>query len=146
MKEVHQRIVSMAFLREAASSSLPPDEKLRVLLRELVGRILDASSWPTRVWAREVLAPSPLLSQIMQEEAQPKFETFSLVIGEISGIAPGDPRMASLVLSVIAPCLTMLVADRTVVTPIQSLFGLPADVLADHFWRFAMAGLRADGS
>ncbi|MDZ5459817.1 TetR/AcrR family transcriptional regulator [Azohydromonas lata] len=144
LREVHQRIVSLAFLRELARSGLPPEEKLRAFLRELMGHVLaDAGNWPMRVWARELLAPSPLWEQFVREEAQPKFELLSAVVSEITGVLPGDARLPALVLGVIAPCLMLLVAGRERATPVQPLFRQDAAVLAEQFWIFALGGLRA---
>ena len=144
LREVHQRIVSLAFLRELARGALPPEEKLRAFLRELVGHVLaDAGNWPMRVWARELLAPSPLWERFVREEAQPKFELLSAVVGEITGLEPGDARLPALVLGVIAPCLMLLVAGRERATPVQPLFRQDAAALAEQFWAFALGGLRA---
>jgi AcrR family transcriptional regulator len=144
LREVHQRIMSLAFLRELAQSALPPGDKLRAFLRELVGHVLlDGENWPIRVWAREVLSPSPLWDQLVREEAQPKFELLSALVGEITGLDAGDARLPGLVLSVIAPCLVLLVAGRERATPVQALFRRDAADLAEQFWLFAMAGLQA---
>jgi AcrR family transcriptional regulator len=142
LQEVQQRVVSMAFLRELAQGTLAPAQKLRVFLRELLGQVLDGEQWPIRVWAREVLAPSPWLDQVLREQTQPKFDALAAVVADISGLAPGDARLPPLVLGVIAPCLVLLVAGRERATPIRPLFGRDAEALAEQFWRFAMAGLR----
>jgi AcrR family transcriptional regulator len=142
LQEVQQRVVSMAFLHELAESALAPDMKLRAFLRELLGHVLDGEQWPIRIWAREVLAPSPWLDQVLREQTQPKFEALAAVVADITELAPGDARLAPLVLGVIAPCLVLLVTGRERATPIRPLFGRDAEALAEQFWRFAMAGLR----
>lgn len=147
LKEVHARFMSMAFLQELAASTEPAPDKLRRFIGELVTRILADADWPVRVWARELLAPSPLLDRIMREETQPKFERLSSIVAEITGVPVRDARMPQLVLSVIAPCLVLLIVDRSATTPIQPLFGETAQALSERLWRFASAGLervRAD--
>lgn len=144
LKKAHQRFMSLEFLRLLSESRMPPAEKLRHLLVTLVQRILDDESWAVHVWTREVLAPSPMLGQAMQEEAQPKFGVVAAIVGEVAGIAVDDPRMPRLVLSVIAPCIVMVITSRVAMpTPFKPLFAQPAEVLADGLWRFAMAGLRS---
>ncbi|MFC0710806.1 TetR/AcrR family transcriptional regulator [Azorhizophilus paspali] len=141
LKEVHRRFMSMEFLRELSASTLPAADKLHRFLVELVRHVLDADNWTMQVWAREILSPTSLLERVFQEETQPKFEVLATIVGEIATIAPTDPRMPRLVLSVIAPCLVMLIVDRRCATPIQPLFAQSPATLADGLWRFAMAGL-----
>ncbi|HEY0200604.1 MAG TPA: CerR family C-terminal domain-containing protein [Burkholderiaceae bacterium] len=96
-----------------------------------------------QVWAREVLAPSPMLDQLLREDAQPKFEVLRAIVIEITGQPPQDPCLLGLTLDVVAPCLMLLVVDRNMATPFQPLFQRPAQALATQMWSFAMAGLRA---
>lgn len=141
LKAVHQRFMSMDFLRELSASSLPPPEKLRRFFQELLGHILQGEDWTMRVWAREILAPTPMLEQVQKEVTQPKFELLAAIVGELTGLPSADPRMPRLVLSMLAPCLLMLITERAAATPIQPLFAQSPEALADGFWRFAMAGL-----
>lgn len=101
----------------------------------------DPKAFVRDIQARELLAPSPLLDRIMREETQPKFERLSAIVAEITGVPVHDARMPQLVLSVIAPCLALLIVDRTAATPIQRLFGETAEALTERLWRFASAGL-----
>ncbi len=141
LQEVHRRFMSMAFLQELAAGDAPPADQLHRFIGELVTRILADADWPVRVWARELLAPSPLLDQVMREETQPKFERLSAIVAAITGIPVRDARMPQLALGVIAPCLVLLIVDRGAATPIRPLFDESATALAERLWRFALAGL-----
>lgn len=144
LRKAHQRFMSLEFLQLLSESRMPPEEKLRRLLTTLVQRILDDEIWAVHVWTREVLSPSPVLRQAMQEEIQPKFGVVAAIVGEITGIPPDDPRVPRLVLSVIAPCIVMVITSRVdAPTPFRPLYAQPAELLADGLWRFAMAGLRS---
>lgn len=142
LKEVHQRLVSMDFLTQLAESGLPPEEKLRRFLHALVTSTVDADNWPTRVWAREVLSPSPVLSDILCEESHPKFGMLSRIVAELAGMALDDPRLTVCVLGVAAPCLLMLVVDRKLDTPLQPLFRQSPETLVEQLLAFALAGIR----
>jgi AcrR family transcriptional regulator len=143
LREVHKRLMSMHFLQEIADSARSPEEKLRVFLDGLVSTVVDGTSWHTRLWAREILAPSPLLGQVMREQALPKFQLLSGIVSQITGLAPGTPALSCCVLSVIAPCLMLLVVDRNIDTPIRSLFQRPAAELAAQMHVLALHGLQA---
>ncbi|ANN65369.1 TetR/AcrR family transcriptional regulator [Bordetella bronchialis] len=143
LREVHRRLMSVGFLREIAASPLPAEDKLGVFLHGLVSAVVDASNWHTRLWAREILTPSPLLSQVMREEAMPKFQVLSGIVGEITGLRPGTPALTCCVLSVLAPCLVLLVLDRGVETPLRQLFDRPAAEIAAQMRVLALDGLWA---
>lgn len=143
LREVHQRVMSLAFMRQIADSDAPPSEKLRHFLREMVRHILHPDQWALRVWAREVLSPSPLLDQVLREEVAPKFDVLAGIVAQLTRRPANDAALPQLVLSVAAPCLMLLVAGRHQATPLQPLFAQDPTELADRLWRFAMAGLQA---
>ncbi|WP_232467749.1 TetR/AcrR family transcriptional regulator [Bordetella genomosp. 9] len=143
LREVHTHVMGMPFLREIAASRRPAEEKLRLFLQGLVEAIVDSGSWHTRLWAREILSPSPLLSRVMREEALPKFQVLSGIVSQITGLAPGTPALTCCSLSVLAPCLVLLVLDRRIESPVQALFQQPAAELAAQMHALALHGLKA---
>jgi TetR/AcrR family transcriptional regulator, regulator of cefoperazone and chloramphenicol sensitivity len=145
LREVHQHMMGREALAQLAQADLPAEEKLSRFLAALVHAIIDDLGWHTRLWAREVLTPSPLLNQILREESLPKFQSLSQILAELTGLPPGDPALTRCVLSVVAPCLLLLVVGREVETPVRSLYAQPAAALHAHLLRFALAGLAAVG-
>ncbi|AOB29802.1 hypothetical protein AKI39_02525 [Bordetella sp. H567] len=143
LREVHKRVMSMRFLREIAGSPMSAEDKLGVFLEGLISAIVDSTSWHTRLWAREILTPSPLLSQVLREEAMPKFQVLSGIVSEITGLRPGTPALTCCVLSVLAPCLVLLVLDPCVESPLRELFDRPAAELAAQMRVLALQGLQA---
>lgn len=142
LKEVHKEVMSLDFVRKIGESAAPPSEKLYLLIHGLLRANYDAKSWHIRLWARELLSPSPILSQIMREEAWPKFEVLREVIMELTGMPVSEPELLRSILSVIGPVLLMLVIDRRIETPIQPLYGHTVEEMARHMHTFAMAGLK----
>jgi len=143
LKEVHKHLVSLDYLARLAHSAQPPRRKLEAFLDGLTTSLLNADSWHIRLWAREVLAPSPHLASIVEAEALPKFGLISAIIGEITGLPAGDPALTRCVLSVMAPCMVLLIVHRDMNSPIQALFRQPAPDLATHLKTYALAGLDA---
>ena len=143
---VQERLMSMAFLHRLVDSPIPASEKLGRFMHALVDSTLDPGRWHTRVWAREILSPSPLRSVVMRDQTLPKFDILSRIVGDIAGVPPDDEDIASYVFTIIAPCLMLLVVDRRADLPIQAMFKRPAAELAAHLTRFAVAGLEAVGA
>ncbi len=142
LKEVHKEVMSLDFVRKIGQSAAPASEKLYLLIQGLLRANYDAKSWHIRLWARELLSPSPILSQIMREEAWPKFEVLRDVIMELTGMPVHEPKLLRSILSVIGPVLLMLVIDRRIETPIQPLYEHTVEEMARHMHTFAMAGLK----
>lgn len=145
LAEAHQRVMSLESLRELAASALPGAQKLARFYEVMIRALLDQSGWPMRIWAREMLTPSPLVAEVIRAQGQPKFDLLTLIVSEISGMAADHPQMTNLVFSVVSPCLMLLIVDRNLPTPVRSLYSLPAPELAQRLWRFSMAGLAAAG-
>ncbi|MHC1481642.1 TetR/AcrR family transcriptional regulator [Frateuria aurantia] len=143
LSEAHRRLMSLDFLYGLGRSELTLAEQLRCFLQALARRVLDDRGWAVKVWTRAVLSPSPALESALQQQSRPKFQALALIIAEIVGLAPTDPRIPELILSVIAPCVVMLMVGREAATPIQPLFAQSPTALADAWWHFAWAGLQA---
>jgi hypothetical protein len=111
---------------------------------KFLGRIMNGcQNWELRVWARDILSPSPLLKRFLAEEVKPKLKVVGGIVGQITGLPPGHPQIPQLVFTLMAPCLLMLVIDKDTPTAFQPLFKIPPESLANHFSSFAKAGLDA---
>ena len=77
------------------------------------------------------------------EEVQPKVAIVLRILSEVTGIAPGDPALFRCLLSVVAPCLVLILAGRGMPGPVQSLREMSKETLSTHVSTFALAGLEA---
>lgn len=143
LEEVHRRLVSIDYLTGLADSPLPPAKKLEHLLDGLVPLVLNSESWHTRLWARELFAPSPMLPKVMREQTMPKFNVLSRIVAEISGIPARDPALTRCVLNIMAPCIMLLIVRRNLESPVQGIFRQPPEELAQHMKTYALGGLAA---
>ena len=73
----------------------------------------------------------------------PKFEALERIIGEITGLPRHDPALSRCVISIIAPCLMLMVIDRDQSSPMQAILLHDADALKNHLNLFARSGLEA---
>ena len=146
LHEGHKHFVSLENLTALAQSVLSPQQKLEAFIDGMVASLFDDKGWHNRVCAREILAPSPHFASLIGEGVMPKFRLVADILGDITGIPPGDPALARCVVSIMAPYLMLLVIDRDTPNPFQALLSQPVEELAAHLKRFAVAGLLAERS
>ncbi len=148
--EAHHRMMDANTLQRLAQSALPPEEKLYRLIDWIVpghpGQQDAATSWPLAVLANEVLAPSPHMEALYQSAVVPKAAHVLDILSQVSGIGLQEPALLRCVVSVIAPCLLLVLSQRGLPSPARAVLHQPrADVVA-HLHRFALAGLAAVAS
>jgi AcrR family transcriptional regulator len=148
VREAHRRLLTLASLSAAITSKTDAKARLRAIIELLVGAITGpaASSWVPRVIGREVVAPSPALRGLRAKELLPRAKLLKRVVGELMKLDPNHPAVARGCVSVMAPCLMLLVFDRRTLRRMFPNFGLrPEDSAAgiDHLVTFSLAGLAA---
>ena len=141
--EVMHHLLELDYLRQVAGSDNSAEEKLSELIEGLVHSLIEERSWHTRVWAREILTPSPLLPQITSHETMPRVEIVLPIITELTGLPADDPDRLYGLLGLISPCLMLILVDPDQPTPIQPIYSRPANEIADRIKRFVFAGLRS---
>jgi AcrR family transcriptional regulator len=146
LHEGHKHFVSLEDLTALAQSGLSPQQKLEAFIDGMVASLFDDKGWHNRVCAREILAPSPHFASLIGEGVMPKFRLVADILGDITGIPPSEPALARCVVSIMAPCLMLLVIDRDTPNPFQALLSHSVEELAAHLKRFAVAGLLAERS
>lgn len=144
LAESHRRLLDVGALQQLVGSKVPPASKLRALIEQLVALATqEPQAWQLRVLAREVLAPTSHLQILFQNEAMPKMVLLKRMLSEITQISAEDPALTRCLLSVIAPCLMLLVGGRTFPGPLQEIFHMPSQAIANHLYHYATGGLKA---
>ncbi|WP_432696701.1 TetR/AcrR family transcriptional regulator [Marinobacterium sp. YM272] len=141
--EVMSHLLELEYLQQIAASDKSAADKLGEMIDGLVHSLIEDRSWHTRVWAREILTPSPVLAAITATEAMPRIEIVLPLLSDLTGIPSDDPRRFYGLLGLMSPCLMLLIIDPDQPTPIQSIYSRPADEIADHIKRFIFSGLRS---
>lgn len=144
--EAHHRLVDLGELTRLAQSPLAPTDKLKILIAQIVRQAVDpAGGWHLPVLAAEVLTPSSHAQVLFQAEILPKAPFALSILSEITGIPADDPALLTCLLSVLAPCLLLLIGRRGLPGPVQQVRAIPYPALVDQLHRFAVAGLEAVG-
>ena len=148
LTRAHQRLMTIEVLREIAASNASAQDKLRAYLAPVVGWLASPSSstWEMRVLGREMVSPSPVRDTFVETEILPKIRLVRDIIGELIGAPPDDAIVGRALLTVVAPCILMAVANRKMLeTILPSLANPQTEIpqLVEHYERFIQAGLDA---
>ena len=151
LQEAHSRLLNFDKMAAAVAGKPDVQARLQALLGLIVENLLGraSSSWEVRVIGREVMAPSPAFAAVRETEIPAKSRILKAIVGELMGLPPDHPAVARGCLSIIAPCIMLAIADRSIITRVFPQLGLtPADapVFTAHMVRYALAGLTAVAS
>ncbi len=150
LEEAHDRLLSYQLVSDTVAGKSDPKAKLRALLELIVHRLTGpaSSSWMLRVLSREFLSPSPAFEQLRQREFPRKAAIVRDVVSELMKLPENHPAVARGCISVIAPCVMLLVGNRDTLHrafPDLALGPEEAEAMVDHMLRYALAGLAAVG-
>ncbi len=148
LMEARNRLVSTEMIAAVVAGERDPKAKLEALMRLLVGKLAGpaSQSWAARVIGREILDPSTASTDLIEKEMQGRATIMRSLISELTGLPPEHPAVARGAISIIGPCLLLLIANRRRLErafPALNLRPDSAEDLADHMTQFALAGLAA---
>ncbi|QGY31721.1 TetR/AcrR family transcriptional regulator [Pantoea cypripedii] len=139
----HQHYLDGNKLAALANSELPPEEKLSLFLEAFITKLSEGNGWHGRVFARELLAPSVQLADFINKEGLGKVQSIRKIVSEVAGMSPDDPALLPCMLSVVAPCMMLMVAGDRIPGPIREIVAMQRQALTEHFRLFSLAGLQA---
>lgn len=148
LEEANNRLVSLQTLTSTVAAAGDATAKLQAIIELAVDKLTGpvSSSWVLGVIGRELVAPSPALDELRERQGVPKARILMSIVGELMGLPDDHPAVARGCLSIMAPCLMLLISDRLMlkrVFPALSLGRGDAPALVRHMVEFALAGLAA---
>ncbi|MGD0192103.1 MAG: CerR family C-terminal domain-containing protein [Rhizomicrobium sp.] len=146
LDEAQRRFITYDAIVAAVAAQAGAKEKLRALIGLAVARLTSTgkSGWAMRVIAREMAAPSEAFMALRRREILPRALLMKSLVSEIVGLPPDHPAVARASLTIIAPFAMLSIADHSILEtafPALSFNEIGAEALADHLYRYAMAGL-----
>lgn len=142
LSEANKRHMDVDKLTALAASDGTPDEKLEVLLGMCISRLNQPEDWHGRVYIQELLSPSSLFTDFMQTEGLAKRQAMRQIISQIAGIAEDDPQIYPCLLSIIGPCMMLMVVAKFGCCNVNDLeWSLDSSQLIAHLKQFSLAGL-----
>lgn len=105
LEEVHNYFISLDALQRLYASDCTSKEKIERFFDFFLESVLDEKSWHVKVWAREVLAPSPFVKQVLSEQTLPKISVVMKIFSEYTGLAEDDPKLYTCYFSAMSPLM-----------------------------------------
>lgn len=148
LRTAHRHIVTVDRLRAVVADKPDPRSQLEAIIGTIVHVITGpaASSWMFRVIGREVVAPSAVFGEMRDKEIFPKMSILKTVVAELMDLPETHPAVERAILSIIGPCVMLLIGDRRFFKRAFPKFGFaPADAatVTHHLVEFALAGIAA---
>jgi AcrR family transcriptional regulator len=145
LEEAHARLVSIDSVTEITQSKASGEDKLRLLLRKIVEEVArrDTGAWELRVLSRELLAPTPLMDGMMRNQVMPKAKMVTAMIADMLGVPATHPAVSRSTVSIVGPCIFLLVANPEWQKKIFPTLLTDTDELVEHMVAFAVGGLRS---
>lgn len=130
------------------AAEAPPEARLQGQIRALVHRMLDPGSIEFDIGHKEMANPTGLLAEVIRRAIDPLHRRFTETVGELLGPSAPPDQVRLCAMSVLAQCSTLLVHER----PRRGSAGqakrrglcrlaVGPDTLADHIYRFSLAGI-----
>jgi hypothetical protein len=89
------------------------------------------------------MAPTALMDKMMKNQVVPKARLVTGMIGEILGVPPTHPAVSRSTVSIVGPCLFMLIASPDWQKKIFPTLLVDTDALIEHMVAFALGGLQS---
>lgn len=143
LETVGDYLLNAESLNALVNSRMSPEEKLNAFIDAMTTPVFNRKSWQVRLWARELLSPSPQWCEMQEKNSGQKFTLLAQVIAEVTGIPAGHPLVDCCLLNTIAPFMVLLVTGRSGGGPCKSLFAWPVEQLIARQKTIIRAGLDA---
>jgi len=141
--EAHRRIADLQDIEQIAAGDAPAEEKLKELIRFLLGGRANPAEWPMIVLGREIVAPSPHLQVLQSREVLPKLQAILPILAEITAIPQQNPDLLRCLPCIAAPCVAFMLLGRSGTPIADQMRATSQDELVEHLFRYAMGGLAA---
>lgn len=143
LEEVHKHLLNIDDLNELLIDNCPPLTKLEQFIDTLLTAIYSNNNWHVRVWAREVINPSPFIYQILSKEAAPKFIAASKIFSDATGLPLGDLKLYTCMLGVMAPFIIIFLSNTKIVNKVVPKIEISQPKMIRELKKFVFAGLTA---
>lgn len=112
LRIVHQHLMSLDAIQDIEASDAPPRAKIRRFLATFLRQTLIENSWQLRVWARELLHPSPMFADAFTQNIAPKRDLMLRIFAAYTGLSVEDTRLRGIVIGFMAPFVAVFLVQQ----------------------------------
>ncbi|HWE75669.1 MAG TPA: CerR family C-terminal domain-containing protein [Stellaceae bacterium] len=144
LRLAHNRVVSVDHLQAVVADEPDARSQLEAILGMFARAVTGpaSSSWVFRVIGREVVAPSRVFSEMRDKEIFPKLRILRPVVAELMGLREDHAAVARACISIVAPCVLLLIGDRRFLKQAFPSLGFDdPEAITQHLVSFALAGI-----
>lgn len=146
LSEARARLVSVDELARAVAAQATPEARLRAILATAARAAAGSapSSWMVRLLGRELAAPR--MGPALDPEARQRAGLLLRAVSDFMRLPLHHPAVARGCVSVLAPCLFLLIGDRGKLELVMPGLGAetePVEAWTRHLTEYAMGGLAA---
>jgi AcrR family transcriptional regulator len=148
LEEAQRRLVGTETLAAAVRAERDPRRQLEAFLSLIVGALTSpaSQSWAGKLFSREWVTPSTVYGPAHDRALAARSKTLKSIVGAITGRRTDDPLVTRGCISVMAPCVLLLLVNRRKLRqlmPQLHVSAASAPQLTRHLVDFALAGLGA---
>lgn len=143
LHEMHNYLATPEAVIKLENSDLSPREKLSYIVDRLVATIFAGDSWQTRLWAREIVSPSSLTMELLEDQEVTLVSMMKKILGELTGIPSGKPELSFCYLEVMAPFMILLIIGNRRPSPHRAIYSFDQETVAANMKEILFAGLEA---
>ena len=142
--EAHRQMCDLETLDKLIDSRLPPEEKLRKFLKEILATASSSSRlWGIRIFLREMASPSAFAVQNLQSAGLPKMLKLRTLMQELTGF-PADSKKLQLASGfVLVPCISYLLFPQVLRSFLLHDSEMDADTFVEEQAAYILGGIRA---
>ena len=112
LKEVHKYVMNIDELNEIYLNNLNPREKVDMFIDIFIDNLFKDKGWYIKVWAREIINPTPFIAQVFSQEVFPKLNIVAKIFSEYTKIPVSDPSLYSCIISTVSPFIVVFLAHK----------------------------------
>ena len=110
---------------------------METFIDTFIDSLYSENNWYLKVWAREVVNSSPIVNDILMQEALPRLDIVSQIFSQYTNLPVTDPELYSCILITLSPFAITFLSHNTELLPVQ----YPREELISHLKRFIFSGL-----
>lgn len=141
LETMHHFLASPESLVEIEQGALPPREKLNRVIGRLVAILMDNTGWQTRLWAREIVTPTPFAHEYLKSRGVGLVRVVTTCLCEITGLPEDDPRLSFCYLNVMSPFMILLILGKDRPSPHSAIYTFDRETIVERMKGFIFAGL-----